>query len=121
LREAGTEATLSTVERREETFLVLEILIDDVGAFVEIGDPFAVVDTFFDEEDDFLFVEDTFLEDEVTFLEVTVVLLVEVAFLEVVTVIFFVEVDALTVEVLLIVEVARLAWEEEEEEAGRNI
>lgn len=94
--------------------------MDDVGAFVEMGDPFAVVDIFLDEEDDFLLVEVAFLEDEVTFLEVTVVLLVKVAFLEDVTVTFFVEVDALTVEVLLIVEVARLAWEEEEE-AGRNI
>lgn len=101
--------------------MVLEVLIEDAGAFVEMGDPFAVVDTFFDEEDDFLLVEVAFLEDEVAFLEVTVVLLVEVAFLEDVTVIFFVKVDALTVEVLLVVEVARLDWEGEEEEAGRNI
>jgi hypothetical protein len=50
-------------------------------------------------------------------------LLVEVAFF-VVTVTFFVEVDGLTVEVILTVEVTRLALEEEEEEeeeAGRNI
>jgi hypothetical protein len=119
LREAGTEATRSTVERREETFLVLEVFREVVGAFVEMGDPFTVVDTFLDDEDSFTLVEVAFLEEEVTFLEVIVVLLVEVAFLEV-TVIFFVEVDALTVKVLLIVEVARLAWWEEEE-AGRNI
>jgi hypothetical protein len=115
LREAGTEATLSTVEgMREETFLVLEVLMEVVGAFVDMGVPFAVVDTFFDEEETFLLVEVAFFEEEVIFL------LVEVIFF-VVTVTFFVEVDGLTVEVILIVEVTRLTLEEEEEEAGRNI
>jgi hypothetical protein len=118
LREAGTEATLSTVEgMREETFLVLEVVLWEVaGAFVDMGVPFAVVDTFFDEEKTFLLVEDALLEEEVIFL------LVEVAFF-VVTATFFVEVDGLTVEVILTVEVTRLTVEEEEEgeEAGRNI
>ena len=116
MREAGTEATLSTVEgMREETFLVLEVVFgEDVGAFVDIGVPFAVVVTFFDEEEPFLLVEVAFLEEEVIFL------LVEVVFF-VVTVTFFVEVDGLTVEVVLTVEVTRLTVEDEEEEAGRNI
>lgn len=112
LREAGTVATLSTVEReREETFLVLEVFWEVVDAFVETGVPFRVVDTF-DVEEDFLLVELVFCEEEEDFL------LVEVAFE--LTVVFFVEEDALTVEVVLTVEVARLTWEEEEE-AGWNI
>jgi hypothetical protein len=115
LREAGTEATLSTVEgMREETFLVLEVVLWEVaGAFVDMGVPLAVVDTFFDEEETFLLVEVAFLEEEVVFL------LVEVAFF-VVAVTFFVEVDGLTVKVILIVEVTRLILEEEEG-PGRNI
>merc|ERR1712093_435518 len=104
LREAGTVATLSTVDReREETFLVLEVFWE-VVASVEIGVPLTLVDTF-NVEEDFLLVEVVFLVEEEDFL------LVEVAFE--VTVVFFVEEDALTVKVTLIVEVARLVWEEE--------
>lgn len=104
LREAGTVATLSTVEgEREETFLVLEVFWEVVEAFVEIGLPFRLVDTF-NVEEDFLLVEVVFKEEEDFLLD-------EVAFE--LTVVFFVEEDALTVEVALIVEVARLTWEEE--------
>lgn len=104
LREAGTVATLSTVEgEREETFLVLEVFWEVVEAFVEIGLPFRLVDTF-NVEEDFLLVEVVFKEEEDFLLD-------EVAFE--LTVVFFVEEDALTVEVVLIVEVARLTWEEE--------
>lgn len=122
LREAGTVATLSTVEgEREETFLVLEVFWEVVEAFVEIGLPFRLVDTF-NVEEDFLLVEVVFVEEEdfllleVVFIEEEDFLLDEVAFE--LTVVFFVEEDALTVEVVLIVEVARLTWEEE---AGWNM